>query len=559
LLAVGLVGVLAPSDPYDWDSLAYHLAVPKIWLGDGQIHFISFIHHSNFPASVDCLYIWGLKYGGEAGAKAFSWAFAGLGVVAAFGFIRAKFDEIAGWWSALAVASIPLVVWESGTAYIDVANGLYVAFGILIAGEWIAAPQRRDRAWLAAVALGFAAGSKYTGLQTFAAVGTVLSAVMILGRRTEPRISLGTAAAAFALAGAIAAPWYIKNMVNTGNPVYPFFYSVFKGKNWDTFSDQIYREQQNTFGAGRAAEAPGHPFSANKLEPVRLGASVMGLAYQPGRYVDPGPTVGDGFPFQALGAIPLIGLLSWLAAGRQRRDQTAVVAMILLSLAMWFGLSQQARYILGLMLPLAMYAGVGVRRLPVGPLIGAGIVVQALATLVGLTRWHDVAPEESKFVEQFRVALGVTSPEDYRKKYVGFAEPAARLNELAKGGRVGLFDEVFGFYLDVPYFWATPGHSTEIGYAGLKDGPGFADSLRRLGITYAYLNLSLYGQTDPTYVRWVSALGIEGTPVPYTESEIRAQGTDIRNRWKVLFADAVAKGRLHLVDRVGRRLIFEVN
>src|SRR5688572_23412660 len=34
---VALVGAIGPSDSKDWDSLAYHLAVPKIWLQHGQI------------------------------------------------------------------------------------------------------------------------------------------------------------------------------------------------------------------------------------------------------------------------------------------------------------------------------------------------------------------------------------------------------------------------------------------------------------------------------------------------------------------------------------------
>src|SRR5579862_9732968 len=42
-----LVGVLSPSDSFDWDTLAYHLAVPKMWIRDGQMHYISFIHQSN--------------------------------------------------------------------------------------------------------------------------------------------------------------------------------------------------------------------------------------------------------------------------------------------------------------------------------------------------------------------------------------------------------------------------------------------------------------------------------------------------------------------------------
>src|SRR5262249_4474254 len=128
-----VVGVLAPSDSIDWDSLAYHMAVPKIWLAGGKIEFISYIHHSNFPFTVDNLYIWGLTWGGESGAKAFALAFALLGTVSIFGLARQQYGDKAGWWAALAFGTTPMVVWLSGTAYIDVANGLYGGLGIAMA------------------------------------------------------------------------------------------------------------------------------------------------------------------------------------------------------------------------------------------------------------------------------------------------------------------------------------------------------------------------------------------------------------------------------------------
>ncbi|MFN8221381.1 MAG: hypothetical protein U0S12_14760 [Fimbriimonadales bacterium] len=67
-LAMATIGAFAPSDTLDWDALAYHLAVPKLWIEHGKIDFISFIHHSNFPFVVDNLFLLGLK-SGEAGAS----------------------------------------------------------------------------------------------------------------------------------------------------------------------------------------------------------------------------------------------------------------------------------------------------------------------------------------------------------------------------------------------------------------------------------------------------------------------------------------------------------
>ncbi len=541
----GLIGCLAPSDSLDWDSLAYHLAVPKLWLGAGQIQFVSFIHHSNFPFTVDNLNVLGLTWGGQYGAKAFQLAFFIYGILAIFGLARERYGEKAGWWAALAFAGMPVVIWESGTAYIDVANGLFAGLGILFACEFVADPEKRDRAWLGAVFLGLAAGSKYTGLQNIAAVGLVAA---VIGARRGVRIR--SVALIVGVAVAIGSPWYLKNVVNTGNPVYPFFYSVFHGKNWDAFSDKIYKEQQQTFGAGRAMPSAEQPnYNLNSLDPSRLGSSILGLAYQPGRYTDPGPTQGNGFPTQALGFVGIASLMMWLLSGKLETFERSAIWTVLFSFLMWFALSQQARYIIGLMVPLTVLAGGGVVKLPMGKVFSGLIGLQAALALAVVYK-QTVTPK-------LPVVLGKVSADEYSDAGIGFSKPAKYLNENVKGGKVALYDEVFGFLLDVPYFWAGPGHSTEIGYDHLETGADLVGSLKKLGITDVYLNLSIYPQ-DANFQAWIGAMGLTGPPVPFTPEKKAEWSSDIRNKWKVLMADAIANHLLGVSQTFGRRIVLHV-
>ncbi|MES2463737.1 MAG: hypothetical protein V4671_24475, partial [Armatimonadota bacterium] len=61
--ALGLIGLLtaiaalAPPSFLEWDSLAYHLAVPKTYLAQGRIFYIPYDHHSNFPFTLEMLYL----------------------------------------------------------------------------------------------------------------------------------------------------------------------------------------------------------------------------------------------------------------------------------------------------------------------------------------------------------------------------------------------------------------------------------------------------------------------------------------------------------------------
>ena len=524
LLLLSAIGVIAPSTSLDWDSLAYQMAVPKIWLNAGRIEFISFIHHSNFPGAVNSLFVWGLMWGGQAGAKAFCWVFFLAGIIAVFGLGRSAKSSEAGWWSALAFASIPVACWEAGTAYVDLANGLFFGLGVWMAARAVVAGDKQQLV-PAALLWGFAIGSKYTALPAVAAIGLVL---LVFAKREMAKSLLVAGAAALL----IGSPAYVRNVINTGNPIYPYLYSKLGGKNWDTFSDTIYREEQATFGVGRnladdATSSLDHP-----IEPIRIGGAILGLAVEPGRYTNPRPRAGFGFPFQAVGFAIVAALVVIVAGGRSRTVGSIAVACSLVCLLMWFALSEQSRYIIGFFVPVALAVatveGFTARLLRVAVGVQAALTAYVLYSSVTTTQLE---------------VLGGKRPEP------AFSEVADELNKVVKSGRVALFEEVFGFYLDVPYFWANPGHSTEIGYENLHDGDAFADSLKKLGCTHAYLKL------DRTEVSqsMVEAMQATTGPVPNLDSP------DIRNRWRGLFVDAVRKGRITPMKQFRSGIAFEIH
>jgi 4-amino-4-deoxy-L-arabinose transferase-like glycosyltransferase len=561
---VALVSVLAPSDLYDWDSLAYHLALAKVWLAQGQMTFVSYDHHSNFPYLVDGLSVWGQAWGGQGGAKAFMLAFAVYGCFSVFGLARARYGAVAAWWSTVAFATVPVVVWESGTAYIDVAHSLFGGLGIWLAAGLVEVetsppgpPSKTNHlergSWiLPALLLGGAVGSKYTALQTVPILGAVLLVYAFVRKAGRPMeiVKMGVVALA------IGAPWYVKNLVNTGNPVYPFFYSVLHGRNWDAFAARIYSNEQQTFGAGRPMS---DTYTEGPIEPVRLGSSILGTAYMPGRYTNPGQTQGLGFPFSSLGAIPLAALFVWLISGRTGRREGVCLAVALVSFGVWFVLSQQSRYAFVWCLPLILMAGGAVTRLRAGPLFAGAIALQALGTLYVQTRYDD------RFAAKLRIVLGTEKAEDYETRMVPFAEPARFLNNVAKGGRVALYNELFGYFLDVPYVWADPGNSTELDYAAMKSGDDLVAALRKLGVTHVYIALGVtFGGNAEEAGKWLGAAGLNGSVVPYSPEDRAARMVDPQNANKVLLAEAIGSGKLHLIQAFGnrperQRLVFVLN
>ncbi len=532
---LGLVGALAPSTTMDWDSLAYHLAAPKIWLLDGQVGPIQAMHHSNFPFAIDGLYLYGLWWGGEAGAKAFSVIIFGAGALALFGHLRRTVGASAAWWAVPAFASIPVVAWESGTAYVDVGHGLFAAFALLYGSE--AMTTKRAGCWaLAGICLGFCLGSKHTGLHIGLAFGAASLVVMALRRDFSTLKGLGLAAG---LGLSLAAPWYAKSYAFTGNPVFPFLHSVFQSPEWDDWRAEIYANEQQTFGVGRTEE--GRDF-------LQIGHAVLGLAYQPGRYVNPGQTQGLGFPTGAVGAAAVLLALIPAAMGWVNRRSQLLLGAMGLGMILWFILSQQSRYLTIWAIPACAVGAVALGLLDKAslrrPLQGL-IALQAAYTLYLI---HATTTSS-----QIAVVMGGMPASEYRRQTTSFAVAAEEINTREDIKRIALYDEVFGFLLDKPYLWANPGHSRVIPYETLEDGEMYADAMLELGFSHAYISTAFTAPVD--LERWLAAMGVQGDQ-PYQGEDRQAQMQNLDLKWRVLIAEAVRSGRAVLEPSAGRGLIL---
>ncbi|MCX7798795.1 MAG: hypothetical protein N2109_00450 [Fimbriimonadales bacterium] len=523
-LLLALVGALAPSSSLDWDSLSYHLAVPKLWLEAGRIERIPFIHHSNFPFAVDNLFLWGLAWAGESGAKMFSVGLLAYGLLAVFGLARELAGQQAAWWSLALFCGIPLVVWQGGTAYIDVAHGLFAGLGALLLVQGALGEGRRERSVWGGLLLGLAAGSKYTGLQFLVAAVLVAGVWLWASRMPMRRL-----AAPVAVALAVCGPWYVRNVFWSGNPVFPFFYEQLGGSGWDSRRAEIYRREQQTFGVG---------WKDGNLDKLAFGHAVLGLAYQPGRYVNPGQSEGRGFPIGSVGVALVAALVAGsLVALRGPAPWPALLAFVWLSLLEWFLLSQQSRYILALAAPIALLGGWLVSA------SGASVLNVVLRLIVaGQAAFSFVLTYLFVASTQIPVVLGAVSRQDYLAATVPFARPARDINEVVGQGKVALYDEVFGFLLDVPYVWANPGHSTLIPYDELRDGGEFVEALRRMGFTHVYANFAY----NPT-LRARAAEALRGFRIPRDDEAFN----NWELKWSELLLEAIAEGRLVAVKTYG--------
>jgi len=457
-----LLTALAPAGGNDWDGLSYHLAAPAIWLAHGRIDFLPWDHHSNFPFLHEMLYLAGLAISGQGLAKLFHLLAGAVTCLTLFGMVRPRYGMTAGLLAAAVFASAPIVAWEAGVAFSDLALAMYLAVAL---GCWLAWREGSGDRWLALC--GLAVGGAL-GVKVIAGVAAVTFAAMTLARaRVVPshrKAGMGCRLALLALpALVLALPWYLKTYLWTGNPVYPFLYDTLGGRWWSAALAQGYRAEQLGFGMGRSlpmlllapvnltllpamfGNLPGHPLIYNSLGPLFLALAPLGL----------------------------------IARWRQplARSCALVAATWLLA---WFILCQHLRYALPALAPTAVLAAVGaVSVLAARP----GRVRLAARVVIGLALVISLAVNVWSSTAQVRTTLGLVSQEEYLAaafpEYPLFAWANAN---LPPESRVALVGETRGFYLQRPYVWAD--HSTWLQVSDTQGAQDLLRCLHRRGITH---------------------------------------------------------------------------
>ena len=342
--ALALVGALAP--PTANDSLLYHLALPKIYIAAGGLVDTSRNIASFYPLGVEMHSVWAMLVGGVVGPRAAEtaagatlFAFAPLLVLVIYGWAR-ELGADARWASlaALSIAAIPTAYDVAAGGYNDLALTAYTALAVRGVGRWWTT---LDSAWLrtVAVAVGAALSIKLTTVFLVLVLGlAILVRVLQVSRPAassaeaarEPGRLVLSGLGALAVGGLLAAPWYARNWVRTGNPVFPFFLSLLGGQapGWDLERSLLYESMFAYYGRGSTT-------LDFVLSPVRLA-----LIAQPEKPAYYDGVLGVAFLF-------VIPLILWAAATRRLHAEIALAVLISCALfVFWLFSSQQLRYLL---------------------------------------------------------------------------------------------------------------------------------------------------------------------------------------------------------------------
>jgi hypothetical protein len=370
-------GLIWPEEANGYDVLEYHLQAPREYFENGRIAFLPHNVYSAFPQQVETLYLllMHLRGGAHAAAVPSQLLHAALGVLAVLAVAAWSAPGRARTLAVLLVGGLPWLAYLGCLAYVENAMLFFVAVAVGMTLESLrdarvcAARGASAVGWCA----GLAAGCKYT------AVGLVvvpIAVAWLLTTTARTRTRLGRVANYAVCAAAAFAPWALRNAALTGNPVYPFAYSVLDGADWSA-------EQAEQWTRG------------HRLPPEDAG--IVGRAIVGIREIL-GLDLGERGALPALRAslfgAPLIPLAIF-AAVRLRRERTAAFCMLLagLMLLVWAAATHMpGRFVVPLAIPLA-YLGAALARARENdgehPRGRSGPLAAALIALTGIgTVWN---------------------------------------------------------------------------------------------------------------------------------------------------------------------------
>ncbi|MGH9335840.1 MAG: hypothetical protein ACRD21_19065, partial [Vicinamibacteria bacterium] len=252
LLALGFAFVSALAPEIEYDALWYHLWLPKVWMEHGRPVDIVSEFISLYPLTWELVFQAGVVFGGPVAGKLLHFAALLLCGLAVFQLARRVGVGVPPWLAVAFFFTVPTVLWEATTAYVDLALTLHVSLAIHALLHYIEG-RRGDWFALAVLNLGLALATKHLGLFALLILFNGLLLQLWLRDRNFRRVLVPCVVLA-AVSLLFPLPWYLRNWLASGNPVFPDLYSLFGAspiERWNDMTEAGWRNFEAQFGRPR--------------------------------------------------------------------------------------------------------------------------------------------------------------------------------------------------------------------------------------------------------------------------------------------------------------------
>ena len=240
IFAWNILDVLAP--PSVADSLAYHFRIPYEYVKAAKLVYNPFLPH-NAPHLAELFSVFSFVFDNEISAHAQFYFFNVVLAWLIIAFASKYFDRITGLLAAVIFFSLPEITDIKSAGYVEISL-LVCTFGSLWAvWEGFCGAKEHSRAWfiLAGSLLGLACSVKYYGLFSLAVVSLFLVCIVIRLKLKNESVGPTRVLWFYGALFIFGSPFYIKNVLFTGNPLYPAFYEFFGGIDWSIEKGTLFK------------------------------------------------------------------------------------------------------------------------------------------------------------------------------------------------------------------------------------------------------------------------------------------------------------------------------
>ena len=468
-LALTFVWALAP--PYAFDAAVYHLRQPQLYLTHHSLFVPVDSAYVGFPGLMQMLFTLTMALGGDSAPQLVHFTFLPLTILAAAALGRRLWDIELTWPVAAILTAVPTLLLLSAWPYVDAAVIFYTLLLFFALAIWLS--DGYDR-WLlmAAIICGIIIETKYTALWYPLAC---LPLVLLRVRSDGWRPTLRRLAWFGLIIALVAAPWYVRNWLLTGNPIYPYLWG---GAGWDP----IRAAWWDRSGTGLAAQ----PW---RLVIAPWEMTVHGVEGKEGYSATLGPLL--------LALVP--GLIAlWPGLSSRARRPLAWMGLfggVLYVVWLW-GVARslllmQSRLLFPMLPLLALVAAFVLHRIKAmdRPVISVSWLIKTVVTLILVLNAFVLG---TRFVSDRPLApvLGVEPRADYVARHMGTAYTAAiqQINSLPPTSRTIFLWEPRTYHCQAD---CVPDslYDNLVHFASrYSDARRVSDEMRARGITHLLLN-----------------------------------------------------------------------
>ena len=468
LLYTLLANAMVP--PTGYDELAYHLAIPKIYIQNHAIVYIPYILQSNWPLNTEMLFTLSLLIANEQVARLVTWFTFILLSLALYYFGKRWFGTVVGSLAAVLATSTPMALALGGTAMVEVPLAFFTLLAIVTMIEWL-----EHESWqylvLSAIFSGIAAGIKLNGVQTALILGGFMFFARMVRTPTQVAHHIKYVITFGLLALMTTILWYIKAWLHTGNPFWPFLYNIFGGRNWDNQASinlMTYITSVNL--------------------PTNIPNWLLGFWYVS---FDNGNYGSFFLGHSYLLILPLSILANFLIRNPgQQRTIRYLTALILAFYSAWFLQTHQTRFMMIFIGPLALWGASGFgwlqQILHARWRVFSQIMIVAYFLAIS---WIANPTIRSDISYRWQYLASELSRSDFLSLYLpGYKVFEFANKELPTNALVLMAVwESRGYLLNRDYMWANPISQRAIRLDSFRSPEEFAAELRKLGFTHLIL------------------------------------------------------------------------